>query len=407
MQDNKMRILERLEAGEITAAEAMALMKNQENRQGAPPDPRQINPNRPQPSHSHANYQSQSQNQNQNQNQNQHQHQRHQESGWGGGLFGWVGEMVSDITESITDSLSDIDVDINLSDFVGGGHSRTEHFTSKPILQSLAQLELNGKNDKIEIHGHDGNTVQISCEYDARYPDAHVYYHEENGHISLQFDDKAMKSVKVLCRVPRVHVGKITALTKNDSILMVNVAAGDIELATKNDPIYIEAINCTNLIAHTKNDNIKARAISGHTVFLETTNSKIVAEDIHADTLTLSTTNSGIKTAAIDANHLCIRTTNSGLKLEDTFFCDGSLFWDGERTLEATTTNSGIKLQVPQGVGLQLEASARGGKVLCDMPLYGAVGDRSYVKGECTSYATAGRRLSVRLATSHGNIKIR
>jgi len=400
MPDNKLQILERLQAGEITADEALVLMnqtpdspdKPQPGSQPGSVDPRQINPNKTHHHEAHS--------------QSHHDYHDHHDPSQSGGLFGWI----SDVVESVTSEIKDMDIDVNVSDFFRGNLSHNKHtvnFTSQPILQNLSQLELHGKNDRVEIHGYDGNTIQIQCHYNARYPDAHVSFHEENGCVALLFNDKEMRSVQVLCQVPHVQIEHLIAETRNARIHLVDVTAKEISLNTKNDNIYLEEINCDHLAAHSRNGNIKARVISGGEILLETTNSKITAEDIHAHSLMLKTTNAGIKTAALDAVNLVIKTTNTGLKLEDTLQSSGPLFWDGERSLEAYTTNSGIRFLVPDGIGFNLEAGTTGGKVTCDVPLYGAEGSRTYVKGESINYATSGRRLNVRLQTTNASIKVR
>jgi len=407
MADKKLDILQRLQAGEISAQEALSLMNQMQD------SPYHDTPSGAQNSQQQApNFGSHSsQHQNPNFSSNDHLHDpnfdfHNQNRGWADGLFSWVGEMVDDITSGI----KDMDIGVNISDVLSGNFSnneRTVSFASKPILQSLAQLELHGKNDKIEINAYDGDTVQIQCHYNARYPDAYVYFNDEGGNISLMFDDKQMRSVQVLCQVPKAHIGQLHAETKNDRIHMAGVTAGEISLATKNDKIYMELISCGNLHAVTTNDKITARGITASNIILETTNDKITAEDIQAQQLTLKTTNSGIITARLDVHNIHMTTTNTGLKLDNTLLCDGSLFWEGERTIEAHTTNGGIKFSAPMGIGFCVEASSSGGKVACDVPLYGAQGSKNHIIGESVNYATAGRQLRARLHTTNATIKIR
>ena len=139
MNVNKITILKRLEAGEITASEALALM----NDTSPTPDPKPQDPGRSAPFQNHP------------QNHPLYDHNEyhhHQESNWTDGIFNWVGEVVGEITSEI----KDWDIGVNISDVVRGNYSHnkhTEYFTSKPITQSLAKLELHGKNDKIEIVG--------------------------------------------------------------------------------------------------------------------------------------------------------------------------------------------------------------------------------------------------------------
>ncbi|MCL2404860.1 MAG: DUF4097 family beta strand repeat-containing protein [Defluviitaleaceae bacterium] len=401
MSDKKMQILQRLESGEITADEALAMI-SQINDTHTPPheskhvdpspaDPRQINPNTHQHHQSH--------------DQENYGDYEHHAPDWVNNLVGWVG----DVVEEITDSVRDADVSVNISDFFSGeyGHyKRTENFTSKPVLQGLAKLELNGKNDIVEIYAYDGDCVQIRCEYDARRADNYVHFLDDNGNVALWFDDKTMRSVRVMCYVPRVHIGHIHATTKNSRIQVADIIADEINLTTKNDKIVIESVNCNSLTAITKNDNIKAIAVSGDNISLETTNAKIMAENIHAGLLNLKTTNASIKTSDVDAVHLMMNTTNSSLKMENTLM-NASAFWENERTLEAYTTNGNIKLGIPGGIGFNLEANTTDGKIKCDIPLYRTEGShKTYLVGESTDYATTGRRLSMRLGTTNASVKI-
>jgi len=401
MSDNKLRILQRLESGEITAEEAMAMISQYSGPATPPPtgtpvargpnqlDPRQADPRKSQPHHSY----------------NPETRDGHHTPDWIDNMVGWVGNFV----EEVTDSVRDTEVVANLSDIVSGTyghHKKTENFTSAPILQGLSQLELSGKNDIIEIYAYDGDRVQIRCDYDSRRPDGYVQFHDENGHIALWFDEKIMRSVRITCYIPRVQIGHIHAITKNARIQAADITAGEINLTTKNDKIVIESIRCGNLTAITKNEKINAAAIFAENIHLETANDKITVQDLHATHVTLKTTNAGIKTAAIDAVHLVMNTTNAGLKMQNTLPYTGA-FWEGERTLEAYTTNGSIKLGIPGGIGFAVEASTNDGKVTSSVPLYESErSSKTYLEGESTDYATTGRRLNVRLGTTNASVKI-
>jgi len=391
MTDMKMKILERLEAGEITAEEALAMMG--QIKEPGPVDPRQIDPRKAPHFHEPLN------------------NYRHEDFSfddtpdWLDSIVGWVGEVVEEITDSVKDS----DVKSNVSDLLSGtyGHyKRTESFTSQPVLQGLSRLELGGKNEKIEIYAYDGNCVQIRCDYDARRPNEYVQFHDENGHIALWFDEKAMRSVKVMCYVPRVHIGHVQAVTKNARIVLADINAAEISLTTKNDKITVESAICSALTAITKNDSIKIADVSGDNIHIETSNDKITAEDIHAGSVTLKTTNAGIKTANIDAVHLVMNTTNASLKMKDTL-PDASGLWECERTLDAFTTNGSIRLGMPGGIGFAVEANTTDGKVTCDIPLYRTDGSgKMHLVGESMDYAAGTRRLRVKLGSTNASVKI-
>jgi len=399
MSDNKMKILQRLEAGEISAEDALAMMNQvKEEPTATPPPPTKGHhqtPPPPQGYHSHEEY------------------EYHHEVDWTDSIVGWVGEVV----EGIAGGIKDMELSVNLPDLLSGSYShnkRTETFVSKPVTQSqgqsqsLTQIELYGKNDKIEIYGYDGDCVHIECAYNARRPDQYVQFHEENGHVAMMYEEKAMRSVRVLCHVPRAHMGLINAVTKNAPIHVAGVAADEIHEQTKSDEIILENITCKQLTANNRNANIKARGISNGVIQLQTTNEKIIAEDVRAPQLSLITTNAGVKTARLDVEYLYIKTTNAGIKLENTFPDEDFAFWGNERTLEAHTTNGNIKFYPPQGIGLAIEANTTDGKVTCNVPLYYADDSvKARLRGESVNYAGAGRRARVLLNTTNASVKIK
>ena len=386
---DKMKILQRLENGEITAAEALAMIGQFEKPADPPPPPSQQTPPPPPPDWGH------------------HHDAFNEAPDWVSDIAGWVGNLVGDIA----DDIKDMEVPVNISDFFGGTYSRnkrTETFISNPISQSLAKLELHGKNDKIDIHVYDGDSVRIDCAYDARRHDDYVQFHEENGTIGLFFDDKAMRSVKVVCQVPRVHIGELLAMTKNAEITLSGLVADDVQLITKNANVFIEAVTTKELVAESRNANIKARGIAGGNIQLTTTNAKISVEEIRARELIIKTTNAGVKTEFLDAEHLRINTTNAGLKLEKALV--GGLtqgFWDGERRIEAYTTNGNIRFGIPADMGVKLNAHASGGKITSDIPLYYSENMKSKVVGESVNYAASGRRMIVSLGTTNASVKLR
>ena len=387
MADDKMKILQRLEDGEITADEALAMM-NQIGKAAPPRD------------HGQGQHQERQQ-------QNQgNQPQGSTSDDWLGDVVGWVGDLVGDIAGGIRD----MDVPGHVSDFLSGtyGHNRrTETFVSNPVSQSLAQLELYGKNDKIEILAYDGDCVRIECSYDARNVEDYVQFHEGNGCISLLFDEKAMRSVGVICQVPRVHIGHIHAMTKNASVMLGGATADSIHLITKNANVYVESTKAKELVAESTNANIKAIGVSGGGILLKTTNAKVVVESITADSLSITTTNGSIKAEALDVADIRMKTTNSSLKLENLLAGQNSDFWNGERSLEAFTTNSGVRFNVPPGVGLSLDAKTTSSKVTCDIPLYASENTKTRLVGESVNYAASARRLRVVLGTTNASVKVR
>jgi len=338
MTDRKADILKQLERGELTAEQALAMLNQvPPTQQGAPP---------PEPTHQH-----------------HKQHQSGHDANWVDGLVNWVGNIVHDVTDEVGDW------DFSISDFLESGHKRHEVFTSSPVSQGIASLALPGKNARVEVQGYDGSTVTVECKILARYPDAEIYLHEENGHIQLMYEPKQMRSVAIYCQVPNTQIKELQITNKNSKIVVNHVSAGEMRLRTTNSAIKIS--------------NVKANAAM------------------------LQTTNSGIKAEYIDINHLKLATTNAGLKFKENLLAVDN-HWNGERTIEATTTNAGIGFYIPADASLQIDASTRNGRVVLDRDdMYFAESSKTHLQGKSSDYDFSGKKLNLELKTTNASVKVR
>jgi len=366
-------ILKQLEEGKITAQEALTLLGQQKPEEdfAKPPPEMRPSPDVPDPAN------------------------------WVENLVGWVGDVVNDVVEGV----QDLDIPGNISDFMGGtyGHYKdTKVFESRMVSQGVSGLTLVGKNAKVVVRGYDGDVVRLECAFDARRPDAEVYFHEENGVFQLMYDEKLMRHMSINCEVPRVMIQEILIASKNAKVLVEGINGGKIQLATKNDTLKAEGVTCTELIAQNRNAVIKSRGVSASNIHLETTNDTIVAEDFSANIVNLKTSNARIKTSGVNAASLFMNTTNSGLKIA----CVEDL-QNGESVIEARTTNGGITFSVPDDIPLKIEAVTNDGKINCrrDDLNYSDL-SKNYMQGESLDYAMAGRKLRVKLSTTNSSIKI-
>jgi len=366
MADFKFDVLKQLEEGKITAQEALAML-GQEKPGGAAPPPEAREP-----------------------------------GNWVENLVGWVGDVVTDVVEGV----QDMDIPGNISDLVGGtfGHYRgTEVFTSRVVNQNIAGLTVVGKNSRVVVRGYDGDVIRVECSFDARRPDAEVYFHEDNGVFQLMYDEKMMRYMSINCEVPRVMIQEVLIASKNDKVLVEGIRGGQVRLATKNDALKIEGISCTELVAQNRNAVIKARGVSAVNVHFETTNDTIVAEDFNAGLVSLKTSNAKIKTANVNSTSLYLHTTNAGIKLP----CVFADLWDGEKVIEAHTTNGGITFSTPFDVGLKIQAFTSNSKITCQRDdLHYSDFSKGHMQGESRDYDVSGKKLRVKLSTTNASIKI-
>jgi len=325
-------------------------------------------------------------------------------SNWLDDLVGWVGDVVHDVVEGV----QDMGISDNIADFVGGvygHHKMSETFASQVISQGISGLTLVGKNARVNVRGYDGDVIRVECNYDSRRPDAEVYFHEENGVFQLVYDEKMMRSMSINCEVPRVMISEVLVASKNAKVLVEGLTAGRVRIASKNDGIKAESISCTDLIIQNRNDAIRALGIGAENIHLETTNTKIVVESIRANIAELKTTNARIQTENVDVINMHLQTTNSGLKLSKMFH--GIDNWDGERVLEAHTTNGGIAFVAPSDMALKIQAYTTHGKIACGREdLAYSDFSKGYINGESFDYEHRGNKMAVKLSTTNSSIKV-
>ena len=350
--NEKMKILEMLSQGKITTDEAMLLLEQIGEQKGNGPRP---------------------------------------ESGRGEKerrdfdfSLGGLGETIGNAVRDGIGALEDIDVTLDLSDIFIPGHKGNYMYTSPAIGQNITALRLLGKNDKIEITGHDGKDIRIFCEYKAKRHDVTVGVSEDGGVYELLYDYNAMRSMKIYCHVPRNLIEELNAETKNAKIILKDVKAGNIALTTKNDKIELARVAAAELN-------------------LQTSNSKIDIESVTAQNARLVTSNAKIATENIDIKHMYVKTSNSGIKLENIFGIDSA-----ERTIEAHTSNGGISMFVPHSVAVSLQASTSNSSVTCHLPnMLTGESKKNYVNCKSQNYDTAANRAKINVSTSNGAIKIR
>jgi|GEM_PF-2500391 len=321
-------------------------------------------------------------------------------------VTGWLGDVVNDIT----DAFNDYDVLGNASDLLSGtfgSFKNTLAFKSSPIAQGLDTLILIGKNAKVQIYGYDGNTVNLECTYTARRADAQVILHEENGCIQLMYDEKMMRNMAIVAQIPNHVIKHVQLASKNDALIVENVAANKIELFTKNDSLKASAIKCDELIIQNRNDVIKLKIIQANTIIVQTSNDTISAEDIRATNARFITSNARVKTNNLDVVNLQIKTSNTGVKLDKTLMHNIDHF-EGERYVQVQTTNGGVSFTAPIWMDVKLAAQTSGGRISCDRSdMYFTEQSKTHTIGQTAGYDISGKKYVVQLFTTNSNIKIK
>lgn len=218
MKDEKMKILEMLQDGKISAAEAANLMEQLSNRG-----------NRPQ-----MEYQNDD------------------------GIFTWIKDAI----------------------FNAGGYKSSIELTSNPVKNSIGALLLAGKNGSVNIEGYSGGHIKIHCQYTAKNPDTPITFQEGNGIHELRYDESAIKGMKISCQVPMIMIERLHATTSNGSIKLEDIHTGDIHAVTSNGGIKLEDVRAASAKLDTSNGSIKIEDGDVGNIFAGTSNGSIKMEGI-------------------------------------------------------------------------------------------------------------------------------
>ncbi|MCL2016908.1 MAG: DUF4097 family beta strand repeat-containing protein [Defluviitaleaceae bacterium] len=261
-------------------------------------------------------------------------------------------------------------------------------------IQAINLLDLTGKNSSVSVEKNFDNSIKIHCKYSPKrgYDDIDIHFAEENGEYRLQYNQNAVRFMKVNCELPAVLVEKL-------------------RLQTSNSSINVEEVTCTTLDAYTSNASINLEELTAKNIVAETSNSSINLEEVTAETAKISTSNAKINVEEVDIPKLSLSTSNASISVEGLLNTQNTQNAENP-TLKASTSNGGISVTLPAGIGVKLSADTSHGSVKCDLadnPLLGkhqSGGGNLKTSGENNLYKETGRGLEVKLSTSNGGIKI-
>jgi len=415
MNEGKIKILEMLQEGKITVEESIKLME-QVPDETPKMDPRQINPNKRKSNDDFdwedADWGGES-----------------SEGGddWGGlpsfanriktGIEDMIGTDFASIGNDIKQAFDDLDDMepgvhiVGLGQIFGGNkHKSSVSFVSDPIPQAINNLKLLGKNSTVDIKAYDGDCLRITCKYTPKRPDAQVFFSSENDNYEVLYDYNAMRSMAIYAEVPRkAFIENLHGESKNSSVDLAGIRCKNAHLLTKNSSIRIENVTADEIVARTRNSSIKCENLTSNNIEFETSNSKIDVQDSTAQTARLTTSNAKVTTEYCDIKQLFIKTSNAGIKMEH-LFKNGAAqdSWDGERIVEAYTSNGGVSIYLPRDVAAMVQASTSNGRIDSELPnMLMNETSKNYMSGKSADYDQAAKRAKINVSTSNSSIKFR
>ena len=321
--------------------------------------------------------------------------------------FSWINDLKNNVIDSA----------INISRYVGSqtynafGFGRPDQFysTSCDNIENLKSLKLIGKNDRVEVVGHQEDNIKIEARYKLKGDsDLRIEFEEEDGAYKLSYDYNAVHSMGLCIKVPERQIPYLSVDNKNAEIMLKRVNAEKADLTTKNATIELDTVTGGDLTAETKNARIYVYDISVSKISLKTDNSVISVKSANADFAKLLTSNAPINLDGINIREIYAKTSNAGM-----FFRN---FYNDERktyslyNLEAYTSNGDLTVELPLSfeIPCKLNASTSLGHIHTDVEnLDYLVDSKDFIKAKSKDYDIAESKINITLQTSNSNINIR
>ena len=254
------------------------------------------------------------------------------------------------------------DVITNISDFNEFVDSKSFKFTTNPQ-NLIVGLKLKGNNAKIIVQGHDEDFAEVSGIYKPRLGRTLDFkLLEENGHISLDYDENSVKYVRIYAKVP-------------------NYSIKDIDLFTNNGKIELEDIKAQNAYIKTSNSSLKASRATIESIIFNTSNGAITLEEVLTKKANLFTSNGAIKIFQLDSI-------------------------EGEATLDIKTSNGSVTID-SENTSIKFSANTSNGKIITSSDFIYNENRKNFVKAMSQNYEESKNKLNIKIITSNAAIQIK
>lgn len=320
--------------------------------------------------------------------------------------YNWIYDLKNNIVESA----------INISRFVGSqtyntfGFGRPNQFYSTVVenMDDIKSIKLMGKNDRVEIVGHKEDTIKIEARYKLkRDQDLRIEFENEDGEFKLSYDYNAVHSMGLYVKVPDKQVQTLQVDNKNAEIVIKRVKAGKANFITKNASVELDTMDCLDLHAETRNAPIHVYDVFASTVNLATSNAPISLKSANADFARVTTSNAAINLEGIDIREIYAQSSNAGMifrNLQPLEKKDYPLY-----NLEAYTSNGDITVELPKGeLPCKINASTSLGFIHTNIDeLEYLAESKDFMNAKAKSYDSSDKKISLTLQTSNSNVNIR
>jgi len=316
--------------------------------------------------------------------------------------LGWVNDLKDNITESVQNATSQLDTTFDF-----GRPTMVFSDSEKIAVDEINSINLKGKNGKLEIVATDSDMISVEAFFKPKHNvDPHIFFERNNGNYSLLYDNNAVHSMSIRLRVPEVKIKDLYAETKNSDIYLRGLTVGTGDVLTKNSTIQVDNMNGSYLSLETKNAPVYINNTNFKELEVKTSNAKTFFDTLNCGNLTVQTTNGPIKIESSDIRYILAKATNAGIRLENMASSENGQY--PKYNIDVFTTNSNISIDYPGNTAaIKLNASTTSGRINCSRnDLEYNTADKNYVDAISKDYAENAQTLDIKAQTTNGNINI-
>lgn len=315
MQDERKRILDMLENGQITAQEAMGLLDTLSKQQEQ---------------HTQSTYTQQTTGNESHRNRDFIEDAKRD--------FTLIGERVMQMMQGTVDKIRQFDFENPFGDAV----SIKDHYSVEA--DALRSITIDIANGKVEIYPTDEKTVKadLTVKSYRQMPEEELrqklhsdfVFKEEDGRLRI-FSDMKTISVHTTLHVPKAHYQQLTVRLFNGDLTAGSFDAKHVKIKTTNGKVSLHHMNVEEVDVETVNGAVQLKDVNGEAVDVEAVNGRIYVEGKIRD----------LEASSVNGN-LILTTKHAN-----------------PRKLEGTALAGNVELYVPRHVPLKGEATTQLGQL--------------------------------------------
>lgn len=317
----------------------------------------------------------------------------------------WIHEIKDNIKDTVENIAHYVESSDALSMFPFAAPTETLHYTYTDV-EHIRSLQLSGRNSKVELVSHLDDRIEVTVNYKVkRGMDPRIEFESVGGDYRVKYDYSAVSAIGFYVRMPQRMINYLDLETSNSKLIVEGLKAGKAVLTTKNGVVNVSNYQGDDLAIETKNAPVYVDDLKLSRISIKTSNSSITIKDTNAEVVKAMTSNAAVKVEHSILRDVSVKTSNGNITFDDYNIKSGASFYN----MEARTSNSSIKVQLPQfdDLDLRLSAITSNGHVNANMRRLDFFEQhKGYLKTETKDFENAESKMNISLQTSNGNINI-